>query len=57
MSTRIIKINRGDTYIFDIDVTEQACSNKKHLLEADEAVYFALMYPHQPFDEALLIKS
>ena len=56
MSTSIIKINRGDSYKFDIEVTEKN-SSSKHLLMANEVVYFALVYPHQRFEEAILIKG
>lgn len=57
MSTKIIKINRGDTFEFKVDVLEKGSKDRKHLLKANEAVYFALLYPHQRFEEALLIKG
>ena len=47
MSTKIIKINRGDSFEFIIDLS--------YTLEATDAVYFSLMLPHQSFEEALLI--
>ena len=56
MSTRIIKINRGDSYIFNISITENN-STVKHLLAANEAVYCALLYPNQRFEEAIIIKG
>ena len=56
MSTRIIKINRGDSYNFNINMTEKD-SSEKHLLMADEVVYFALLYPHQRFEDAILIRG
>ena len=49
MSIKIIKINRGDTFTFSVPIS-------KKLLE-DEAVYFALLYPHQAFEDAILIKG
>jgi hypothetical protein len=57
MSTNIIKINRGDSYELNIKITEKYDSSKKHLLVANEAVYFALLYPHQRFEDAILIKG
>ena len=47
MAKNIIKLNRGDSCSF------KAATN---LLEADVA-YFSLLYPHQPFEEAILIKG
>ena len=56
MSTRIIKINRGDSFSFTIGITEKN-SSKIHLLSADEVVYFALLYPHQRFEDAIFIRG
>ena len=57
MSTRIIKINRGDSFEFTINVTELTNSDETYLLASNEAIYFALMYPHQPFEKAFLLKG
>lgn len=57
MSTRIIKINRGDTFELSIDIRDKKDVLKKHLLAVDEAVYFALVYPNQRFEDAILIKG
>lgn len=54
MSSRIIKINRGDSLELPITILD---GNKTHTLATNEAVYFALMYPHQPFEEAIFIKG
>jgi hypothetical protein len=56
MSYSIIKINRGDSIELTIPVLEPY-SDSKHLLMANEAVYFALMYPHQKFEDALVLKG
>lgn len=48
MSTYIIKINRGDSFDFDFTIPN---------LGNTDALYFALMYPHQKFENALLIKG
>jgi hypothetical protein len=56
MSTRIIKLNRGDSFEFNINITEPS-SIDKHLLSANEVVYFAFMYPHQRFEDAIFIKG
>lgn len=48
MSNRIIKINRGDSLELPILVD---------ILGANEAIYFALLCPHQKLEDALLIKG
>ena len=48
MSARIIKINRGDSFNFDLPIPN---------LSNTAAVYFALMYPHKKFEDAILIKG
>jgi hypothetical protein len=57
MSTEIIKLNRGDSLEFYIDVTEKYDDTKKYLLKAKDVVYFALLYPHQSFEEAVILKG
>jgi hypothetical protein len=57
MSTQIIKLNRGDSYEFTLNIPERKNKYKNYLLTRSDVVYFALMYPHQPFEEALLIKG
>ena len=57
MSTKIIKINRGDSFDFEINVSEKNNINKVHLLNSNEAIYFALLYPHQRFEEAIILKG
>lgn len=55
MSTNIIKINRGDSFSHEIRIPEVNNYTNNHLLEDNEVVYFALLYPNQPFEEAILI--
>jgi hypothetical protein len=57
MSTKIIRINRGDSYEFDIKVFRGNDSTKAYLLTPSDAVYVALLYPHQKFEEAIWIKG
>lgn len=52
MSNKIIKLNRGDSYEFTLKVTERD-SNKPYMLENNkDIVYFAILFPHQPFEKA-----
>lgn len=57
MSTKIIKINRGDSFNFSFKITDKNDSSKSYLLTAQDVVYFALLYPHQRFEDALFIKG
>lgn len=58
MSNKIIKINRGDSYAFDIYLTDKEDCTIKYLLEDTiDIVYFAIMLPHQRFEDAILIQG
>jgi hypothetical protein len=57
MSTKIIKINRGDSFSFTLDVIDKVDNSKNYLLTPKDAVYFALLYPHQRFEDAIMIKG
>ena len=54
MSARIIKINRGDSVSIPLEV----CDTKgTYLLTTKDALYFALMAPHQRIDDAVVLKG
>jgi hypothetical protein len=56
MSTQIIKLNRGDSYEFTIIVPSKEDSSINYILEeTKDVVYFALMFPNQRFEDALLL--
>ena len=57
MAKNIIKINRGDSYEFTVRVPDKNDSSKDFILTDKDAIYFALLYPHQRFEEAILIKG
>lgn len=58
MSAKIIKINRGDSSQFTISIPNKDNSSEKYFLEKNfDIVYFAVMYPHQPFENAYLFKG
>ena len=54
MSTRIIKLNRGDSYEFTLSIPEKSTS---YILTKQDIVYFAVMLPNQPFEKAYLVKG
>ena len=45
MANNIIMMNRGDSFEFEIN---------HPLLKANEVIYFALLYPNQPFEDAAI---
>lgn len=57
MSTKIIKVNRGDSYEFDVYISEKNNNLNKYLLTTNDAVYFALLHPNQRFEDAIIIKG
>jgi hypothetical protein len=57
MSTNIIKINRGDSFNFYIDIPNKNDINKKYYLTSKDAIYFALLYPNQPFENAIILRG
>lgn len=54
---KIIKINRGDSYSFPVVIPDKNNPALDYRLKPGEALYFALMYPHQRFEDALLYKG
>ena len=57
MSARIVKINRGDSFEMDIKIPEKEDPTRYYLLTARDALYFALMYPNQRFEDAIFVKG
>ena len=57
MSTKIFKINRGDSFEFNIDIPDNDDATKNYILTSRDAVYFALLCPHQRFEDALILKG
>ena len=52
----IIILNRGDTCQFDLLIADNTSPDGLYRLQEDDTVYFGLMEPHQPFEEALVKK-
>lgn len=57
MSTNIIKINRGDSFEFFTRIPEKSNSLNNYMLRPTDALYFAILYPHKKFEDAILIKG
>jgi hypothetical protein len=57
MSTRIIKINRGDSYELTTVIPSKENPINNYKLTVNDALYFALLMPHQKFEDAVLIKG
>lgn len=57
MAKNIVKLNRGDSYEFIIDIPDKQDTTKNYILTGSDVVYFALLYPHQRFEDAILTKG
>ena len=51
MSARIIKINRGDSVSIPLEVCD---SEGTYMLTTNDALYFALMTPHQRIEDCCI---
>lgn len=52
-----IVLNRGDSYEFDLTIAdENSLTGRYHLVDND-TVYFYIIYPNQPFEEAIITKE
>ena len=56
MSTRIIKINRGDSFEFPMIITKKN-STEPYFLTINDALYFAILNPHQRFEDAIILQG
>ena len=58
MATKIIKLNRGDSYEVTFSIPKKDNYLEYYFLdEVNDVVYFAIMFPHQPFEKAFLIQG
>lgn len=57
MSFNIIKINRGDSFELVTEIPDKNDSSKSYILKPTDALYFALVYPHQNFEDAVILKG
>ena len=57
MSTRIIKINRGDSYELVTTIPDKKDPYKNYILKSTDALYFALLLPHQNFEDAIILRG
>lgn len=56
-ANNIIRLNRGDTFSFDFTINDANSPEGRYILQNDDALYFGLMDPHQPFEFATLKKK
>ena len=56
MAKNIIKMNRGDTYEFNLTIDDEGSENGKYILQGNDAVYFGLMEPNSAFEQSLVKK-
>lgn len=53
----IIMLNRGDTYEFDLTISDDTSADGRYHIQGDDTIYFGIMDPHQPFEDALVKKK
>lgn len=52
-----IIMNRGDTHEFDLLIVDENAADGRYKLVEDDTVYFGIMRPHQPFEDAIVKKK
>jgi hypothetical protein len=58
MSINIIKLNRGDSYEFKVNIPKKEDPTQSYLLDpVKDVVYFAIVFPHQRFENAIILKG
>ena len=57
MAKNIIKLNRGDSYEFVVNIPNTESFAKNYILTGSDIMYFAVLYPHQRFEEAIISKG
>lgn len=57
MSNKIIKLNRCDSWEHIITIPKKEKPFENYLLKATDVLYFALLYPNQPFEDAIIVKG
>jgi hypothetical protein len=53
----IILMNRGDTYEFDLTIADDSSLDGRYHIQGDDTIYFGIMDPGQPFEDALVKKK
>lgn len=57
MVNDIIVMNRGDSLDFDVTIYDDNSETGYYYLQPGDVVYFRIMLPHQPFEEAIFKKE
>lgn len=52
--SNIIMLTRGDTFSFSLDVEDANSPYGRYRLTENDALYFGLTKPHQPFEHAII---
>lgn len=53
----IIKMNRGDTQNLTIRIPKKDNPNENYFLTPEDVLYFALLNPHQAFEDAIILRG
>ena len=52
MAKNILKMNRGDTFSFNVVIEDPSTTNAVYKLKESDILYFAIMPPHSKFEDA-----
>ena len=53
----VISMVRGDTFKFDVTITDEGSSEGIYILSNQDILYFALMEPNKNFEDSILVKE
>jgi hypothetical protein len=56
IKNNMIVLNRGDTYEFDLTISDDTSTDGRYHIRGDDTIYFGIMHPHQSFEDALVKK-
>jgi hypothetical protein len=57
INNNMIIMNRGDTHEFDLIIEDINLPDGRYRIQGDDTIYFGIMDPHQPFEDALVKKK
>lgn len=57
MSSSILKMNRGDYFSFSMSIEDETSPSGCYLMQPNDILYFALLNPHERFEDALILRG
>jgi len=57
MSNTILMMNRGDRFSFNMTIYDESRATGVYELKPDDILYFALLNPHDRFEDAIILRG